>query len=96
MEFNPPPVDSQMINERLAPLDGPPQLQNQLHSHNEQYNALNDWFSMFGNVKAIEGNGNIESVWVPIDQSIAGLLEAKEKEAERLRQEEERKIQQVL
>ena len=43
-------------------------LQYQLVTYNEQKKNLDEWFSMFNNLKSINGNNSVESVYQQIEK----------------------------
>lgn len=88
-------VDQQMINERLVIMDGGSQVQKSLLSYNENKKLLEEWFSIFGTLKATEGNHSVDSIFRSIESQFHSIIEKKALLAQQKREEEEvRKVQQ--
>lgn len=107
LEFNPPPQDQQLINGRLVSLDpgNTAQIQQQLIIFNENKPKLEEWFTIFQNLRAMQLQpqpvqqgqqpsaqqtiSDNKQLVKAIDSIMIEVMEQKAVEQERRRQEEE-------
>jgi adenylate kinase family enzyme len=98
LEYNPPPVDQQLINERLIalPSDSNAHIQHALAVYTNQRKNIQNFYKPFNIERCMDVQDMaIGDIFHQLDDLFREISESKEKEAERKRKEEEERLEKL-